>query len=552
MKKWILIALTAVLLLIGCTANRTVPTTEETKPFSGVVTKVAILPLKTMDSSSRYIQKILTVRDLNYVFAKYPQYKLLNMNEVAEHFKYSGYQDVEDLDIDEMKELADMTGCDILVMDRITSVRSVKFAMAMRFFSVKTEELTQLDFMVNKDKVKRWDALEKSFIAKLDDVVSNEVNKIYNIALNYFANGNYGEAEKNLKLAMGLDPELKDAYYYMGSIYNKQGKTDLAIQNLEMNLAKNPEHTPTLITLIDIYEKTNQTSKRLEAMEKLATINENEDLWLTIGNMYAEQKNVSKAEHALKKAIEINPNFTEAQTRLAFLYYDNNRYDEAITYLEYLFDKFPDNELISNRLAVAYQKANRLDDAISKYETIIKNNPQNTMAYLNAVNLYRLKASESTDPAFVASINKKAIDTLSALIKQHPDNALAYMNMAAIYLGQNKYQEAETYALQALKKDPTLYLPYVYLATISQSKGTNDYNHFIDLEKQAAKAVGTKAKTLKNQRDNAKSSAVSNFRKALDYLNNAKVRATSEEAITDINNRIARVNQLITQATSTY
>ena len=133
MKKWILIALTAVLLLIGCTANRTVPTTEETKPFSGVVTKVAILPLKTMDSSSRYIQKILTVRDLNYVFAKYPQYKLLNMNEVAEHFKYSGYQDVEDLDIDEMKELADMTGCDILVMGSITSVRSDEFAMAMRF-----------------------------------------------------------------------------------------------------------------------------------------------------------------------------------------------------------------------------------------------------------------------------------------------------------------------------------------------------------------------------------------------------------------------------------
>jgi tetratricopeptide (TPR) repeat protein len=174
------------------------------------------------------------------------------------------------------------------------------------------------------------------------------------------------------------------------------------------------------------------------------------------------------------------------------------------------------------------------------------------MAYLSAVNLYRLKASQTSDPATVADINKKAVDILNALITIQPDNAIAYMNMAAIYLSQNKYQEAELNANKALQKDPTLYLPYIYLATISQSKGTSDYNNFIDLEKQAAKAVGKKAKTLKTQRDNARNSAVNNFRKALEYLNNAKARATDEQALTDINNRISRVNQLINQATAAY
>ncbi len=46
MNKWILIALTAVLILFGCTANRTTPKIEETEPYTGIVTKVAILPLK--------------------------------------------------------------------------------------------------------------------------------------------------------------------------------------------------------------------------------------------------------------------------------------------------------------------------------------------------------------------------------------------------------------------------------------------------------------------------------------------------------------------------
>ncbi len=103
-----------------------------------------------------------------------------------------------------------------------------------------------------------------------------------------------------------------------------------------------------------------------------------------------------------------------------------------------------------------------------------------------------------------------------------------------------------------MQNDPTLYLPYIYLATVSQSKGTTDYNSFIDLEKKAAQAVGKKASTLKTQRDNAKNAAIANFRKALEYLNNAKARATDENALTDINNRINRVNQLINQATASY
>jgi len=552
MNKWILSVLTVVLFLFGCTANRTVPELENIEPYTGIVTKVAILPLKTMDSSSGYIQKILTVRDLEYVFAKHPQYSLLNMEEMAEQFRLSGYRDVEELEIEEMRELAEMTGCDILVLGSINSISSDQFSLSTRFFSAKTEELTQLDFNVTKDREARWKTLETTFIAKLDDVVSNEVSKIYNIALNNYANGNYAEAEKNLNFALGLNPDLKDAYYYLGSVYYKQGKLEQAIQNLEINLEKNPQHTQTLNSLMELYEKTNQPAKRLNTMEKLAALNNNEDLWLTIGNLYAEQNNIPKAEAALKKAIEIDPAFIEAKTRLALLMYDLNRYEEAIPYLEAIFDQYPENELISTRLASAYQKANRLDDAIAKYENTIKTNPQNATAYLSAVNLYRLKASQTSDPAVVAAINKKAIDILNALVTNQPNNALAYMNLAAIYLGQNKFTETELYANKALQNDPTLYLPYIYLATVSQSKGTTDYNSFIDLEKKAAQAVGKKASTLKTQRDNAKNAAIANFRKALEYLNNAKARATDENALTDINNRINRVNQLINQATASY
>jgi hypothetical protein len=137
---------------------------------------------------------------------------------------------------------------------------------------------------------------------------------------------------------------------------------------------------------------------------------------------------------------------------------------------------------------------------------------------------------------------------MNELKKVQPDNALAYLNLATIYLSQSKFSEVESNATQASQKDPTLYLPFVYLGTVSQNKGTTEYNRFAELEQKAAKAVGKQANQLKKDRDNARSAANSHFRKAAEYLNAAKTRASEPETINDINNRLNAVNQLISRS----
>ncbi len=551
MNKWFLIVIVALLLLAGCTANRTAPQTKTPEEvYTGLTTKVAILPLKAMDSQSRYVQKILTVRDLNMAFDNHAKYELIDLETVAEEFKQSGYKDVDDLEIEEMKELAEITKSDVLAMGNITSLRSDMFAISMRLYSSRTSELRQLNFNVTKYKEERWATLEKSLIGELDTFVSNEIDKIFNIATNNYAVGNYSDAEANLKLALGLNPDLKDAHYYLGATYFKSGKMQDAVLELNQNLAKDPNHLASLQMLMDLYEQTNQPLMRLEVMEKIATMNEDEELWLAIANLYVEQGNNAKAEAALLKAIELDPDYAVAKSRMALLLYDQGRYSDSIPYLEYAFDRFPENDLVSRRLAVAYQKSNRMDEAIAKYELLIKNNPQNQQAYLSVVGLYRIQASEATDPKVSAAMNQKAIDTMNALIKVQPDNALSYVNLATIYLTQSKFNEAETNSNLALQKDPTLYLPYIYLSTVSQNKGTMEYNRFAELEKQAAKAVGSKANTLKRDRDNARIAANNHFRRAAEQLNAAKSRTSEGEVINDINTRLARVNQLISQSSA--
>ncbi len=550
MNKWILIAICSaivMLTMLGCSSNRTAPDTRVIEPYNGITTKVAILPLKSMDTQSRYIEKILTVRDLEYAFASHPKYILMPMDEIAEAFKQTGFKDVEDLEPEDLKEISDDIKGDVMITGSITMIRPDEFAIAMKLYSARTSELRQLNFNVSKMKEARWKTLDERLIGELDSFISTEVDKIFNIALNYFAANNYPEAEKSLQMAMGLNPDLKDADYYLGATYYKMGKTDLAIQSLEKSIAKDPNHQQSLFMLAEIYEKSNQPLKRLGIMEKMASLNNDEELWLVIGNLYVEQKNIPKAEAALKEAVKIDPEYAIAQSRLALLLYDEGRYNDAIPYLEFVFDRFPENDLISRRLAVSYQRTNRLDDAIGKYELLIKNNPQNTQAYLSAANLYRIKASEVTDPKLIAEINQKAIATMNELKKVQPANALAYLNLATIYMSQSKFAEVETNANLARQNDPTLYLPLVYLATVSQNKGTTEYNRFADLEQKAAKAVGKQANQLKKDRDNAKNAALTHFRKAAEHLNSAVSLTTETESINDINNRLNTINKLISQ-----
>jgi Tfp pilus assembly protein PilF len=143
--------------------------------------------------------------------------------------------------------------------------------------------------------------------------------------------------------------------------------------------------------------------------------------------------------------------------------------------------------------------------------------------------------------------NAKAIEKIIALKKVAPDNPYAYLNLAAIYLEQGKLNDAETNANITISKDHTLYQPYIILSSVYQSKGAESYNKYIDLDRQASRAVGKKALDLKKQRDTAKNNAINHFNKALNYLQTARNYTNDTEALNDINSRIAHINQLLSQ-----
>jgi len=535
MKKWLLLALT--LLVIGVS-------------LFAATTKVAILPLKRLDRDSEYIRKLLTVRDLDQTFQKQEKYALIDMKVSERNFKEHGYTDVDDLQLDEMQQIANELAADILITGNVSSRNQQSFSVSMKLFSRRTGELRPIVFEVGKEKNARWKALDERFMKELDGFVSIESDKLYNNAINFYTSGNFNEAERNLLLVLEQNKDKAEAYYYLGATYAKQKKYPQALQNLETAFEKDNKNLSALRTIVEVYEATNNTSGKLKTMERIATADMDEELWLTIGNIYAEANDIPSAINAFKTALKVNPDYASAKYRLAFLLFDQQQFNDAIEYLEFAFSQSPDNDLISQRLATAYQRANRVDEAISKYEQLIANNPSNVFAYLNVVSLYRILAANATDPKIAADNYQKAINTMTNLMKIQPENGLVYLNLASIYLAQNKSSEAETNANTAISKDANLFQAYIIQAMVQQTRGTEKYNQFVDLEKRAAAAVGRQATNLGKERDAAKAASAGHFRKADELLRTARSRTNDPEVTKDINDRLARVAQLLNQATS--
>jgi tetratricopeptide (TPR) repeat protein len=546
MNKWMLFILCAVLCLTACSTNKTEQGPTKVEKAS-ITTTVAILPLKSLDSASRYINKILTVRDLGLTFDKYANYVLKDMDETAKEFKSTGYIDADELEKEDLKDVSKNLNADVIVLGNISESHMDVYNLTLRFYSPRSDELKQISFNVGKNKTIRWKALDEYLMKELDLFVSNEMDKLFNIATNYYNSQNYTEAEKSLKQVVALKPDKVDAYYYLGNTYVKLNNNSLAEQNFIKVKDLAPQDTRGIRALIDLYDKTNQTSKRIALMEQLAATNNDEELWLAIGNLYDKQGDKDKAKDSFRKALAANSDYTTAAVRLGLMLFDEGNFSDAIQYLEQAFNAAPDNDLINRRLASAYQKSGRMNDAVAKYEGLITADPSNIGAYLNVIGLYRTMATEATDPKVAADNYTKAVNATLALKKIDPENAMVYLNLAAIYLAQNKYNEAETNANTTISKNPNLYQPYVILSVVYQTRGTEAYNSYIDLDRQASKAVGKKATQLKTQRDAAKANANTLFRKAQSNLNAAMGRATDQDAQTDISSRLSHIEQLISQ-----
>ncbi|HMP77357.1 MAG TPA: tetratricopeptide repeat protein [Kiritimatiellia bacterium] len=178
----------------------------------------------------------------------------------------------------------------------------------------------------------------------------NEVMTTLRQANEYMMNREWDEAEKLIRRALELWPDMNAALRMQGAIYLQRGQFDQAILTLEKAIKSDPFSA--------------------DAFNNLATA-------------YLQRGELERAEDLLLMALQIRPESGVTQTNLGLLYILWGRYDQAAEHLLAAVRTMPDNHSVRNNLGVALLRLGRYEESRTHFQHLINRQPDRPEAYFN-------------------------------------------------------------------------------------------------------------------------------------------------------------------------
>jgi len=137
-----------------------------------------------------------------------------------------------------------------------------------------------------------------------------------------------------------IDPKSMDLLFELGVIYDQQGKTELAIEQMVAVLALNPEHADALNYL---------------------------------GYTYADKGiHLDEAEAMIKKALSYKPDNGYIIDSLGWVYFKKGLFEEAFQQLKRAVELIPDDPIVLEHLGDIYIQMNDPATAHKYYEQALQ------------------------------------------------------------------------------------------------------------------------------------------------------------------------------------
>lgn len=233
----------------------------------------------------------------------------------------------------------------------------------------------------------------RSTIGDLDRYVSDNPQSIRGhelLAAALAASGREDEANETFGKLIDIDPERAESHYEFGVSLQTRGKLDAAMREFEAALALAPAYADpmTQIVLIDVMNgKSAAALDRLD--QQLAKVPRSGPLYDLIGLVHASRQEITQAESAYRRAVQLDPGLVDAHVRLAELYNATGRFDLAITQADSARRVDPRNVRALMAWGVGHQQRGDTAQAREAYETVLSLSPKfagaaNNLAYLLA------------------------------------------------------------------------------------------------------------------------------------------------------------------------
>ncbi len=154
-------------------------------------------------------------------------------------------------------------------------------------------------------------------------------------------------------------------------------------------------------------------------------------------------KNYADAIQSFNKAIEADPEYSDAYNYLGLVYDNQGDYNQALYYYRRAFEIKPTDAVIANNLGIVYAVQKDYDNARWYTNKSIELNPN----YYNAYNNLGWISQTLGD-------KEKALEHFLKAYELDPTNAYACKHIASIYDDQGKHDDAVSYYKKSIDNDP--------------------------------------------------------------------------------------------------
>ncbi|PRP79252.1 DNAJ heat shock N-terminal domain-containing protein [Planoprotostelium fungivorum] len=292
----------------------------------------------------------------------------------------------------------------------------------------------------------------------------------------------YIEAASAFTAAIELEPEEATNYYRRATIYLIQGKSSLALPDLEKVVDLKPDHQQARQKRGKIYLEKGLFSKAREDFDALLAIKPGTD------SLINQLKSVVEAEDHQKRAEE---------------FFDSQRWNEAIVSLTSLIDIAPDLPAFRLKRAECNLNIQQYSPILEDMTKVLRIQADNTDAlYLRGKALYLLGQNEAAISHFKKALNSDPDNKKCRVIFKMINKLEKHLKSGESLYNEGKHKESYDQYNEALTTDPNNQhiRPNVYLHLCRNSlkmnqpeKAIEECNKCIEIDSELVDAYVEKA-----------------------------------------------------------
>ncbi|MDH3355898.1 MAG: tetratricopeptide repeat protein [Desulfobacteraceae bacterium] len=204
-----------------------------------------------------------------------------------------------------------------------------------------------------------------------------------NLGEEYYKQGDYTSALKELLKAQALYPD--DAFLQndLGLTYKAKKRLDLAAKHFRKALEIKPDYAPAKNNLGTVYLDKKEWDTAIKYFKEVSENMLYATPHIALANLgwaYYNKKEYTLSETYYLKALDLEPMFINAQRGLGLTYVAMGRIDEAVEIFEKAVKNYPKFALLYDDLAKVYVLLHDDEKALDAYQKVVELAPDSAMA----------------------------------------------------------------------------------------------------------------------------------------------------------------------------